>query len=175
MSRFVLASCAALLAFAGAMGSANAQLYQWRDANGKMVYADTPPPPGTPPGNIIKSPRRAGSPPPTAAPAAPGGDAAAKGAGAAPAGQKSVAEREAEFKKRQAEAAERAKKESEAAEAEEKRQARCRELRSGLAQIESGGRIRTINEKGEPSFMEDAERTQRAEQLKRDMASAKCS
>jgi hypothetical protein len=178
MSRNSLVSGAILVVLAGTLGSAHAQLYQWRDTNGKMVFSDTPPPPGIPAGNIIKSPKGRAAPPAAPAPAAAGGEGAAapaKGGAAAPSGgQKSVADREAEFKKRQAEAAERASKEKEAADAEERRQARCRELRSGLAQIESGQRIRTINEKGEPVFMEDADRAQRGEQLRRDMAAAKC-
>lgn len=178
MSRIGLVSGAVLVVLAGALGNAHAQLYQWRDTNGKMVFSDTPPPPGIPSGNIIKSPKSRAAPPPASAPTAAGGEGAggpAKGAQPPASAQKSVADREAEFKKRQAEAAERAAKEKEAADAEERRQARCRELRSGLAQIESGGRIRTINEKGEPVFMEDAERAQRGEQLRRDMAAAKCS
>ena len=164
-------------------GPASAQLYQWRDTNGRVVFSDTPPPPGIPSANIIKSPKARSAPPPVAA----SGDAAAGAtttAGTAPApgptaaaksgGQKSVAEREADFKKRQAEAAEKSQKESETAASDSRREEQCRGLRQSLAALEGGQRIRRFNDKGEPYFVEDAERAKDTERVRRDMATAKC-
>lgn len=170
-------------------GIASAQLYQWRDTNGRVVFSDTPPPPGIPPGNIIKSPKARSAPAPAAAPAASGatpaaagttpaaGTASAPGASAtAKAGaQKSVAEREADFKKRQAEAAEKSQKDSETAANDSRREDQCRGLRQSLAALEGGQRIRRFNDKGEPYFVEDAERAKDTERVRRDIAAAKCS
>ena len=169
-------------------GIASAQLYQWRDTNGRVVFSDTPPPPGVPPGNIIKSPKARSAPAPAAAPAASGATAAAAGttpaagtasATAAPAAakagaQKSVAEREADFKKRQAEATEKSQKDSETAASDSRREDQCRGLRQSMTALEGGQRIRRFNDKGEPYFVEDAERAKDTERVRRDMAAAKC-
>ena len=48
-------------------GLASAQLYQWRDTNGRVVFSDLPPPPGIPSANIIKLPKARNAPPPAAA------------------------------------------------------------------------------------------------------------
>jgi hypothetical protein len=76
-------------------------------------------------------------------------------------GPKSVAEQEAEFKKRQVEKGETAaKQEKETAEKAQKAQA-CTEARSYLAGLQSGARITRINPTtGERVFLEDNERTQ---------------
>ncbi len=165
-------------------GVASAQLYQWRDTNGRVVFSDLPPPPGIPSANIIKSPKARSAPP---AAAAASGDAAAgatttAGTASAPGataaakagGQKSVAEREADFKKRQADAAEKSQKDSETAANDSRREDQCRGLRQSLAALEGGQRIRRFNDKGEPYFVEDAERAKDTERVRRDMATAKC-
>lgn len=181
----VLALLAASLVLPGV---ASAQLYQWRDTNGRVVFSDLPPPPGIPSANIIKSPKARSASPPAAAAATASGDAAATGAtaaaGTAPSpgapaatkagGQKSVAEREADFKKRQAEAAEKSQKDNETAANDSRREDQCRGLRQSLAALEGGQRIRRFNDKGEPYFVEDAERAKDTERVRRDMATAKC-
>ena len=151
---------------------AAAQLYQWRDTNGKMVFSDTPPPPNTPPGNIIKSPRGRSAPAP--APAAPA-EGAAKDAGGAPAtaaasGPKTLAERDADYKKRQADAAEKAKKDQEAATAAKDKEDMCKGLRSNLASLESGQRIRRENDKGERVFIDDDQRAREIEDARRKLS-----
>ena len=150
---------------------ASAQLYQWRDSNGRSVYSDSPPPPGTPAGNILKSPkpREAAASAPAEVPKA-AGDAKAP---AAPA-QKSIADREAEYKKRQADTAEKAQKDEQAANAEKQRAERCTLMRRQLATLESGQRVSRQNDKGERVFLEDADRAQEAQRYKKDMADAKC-
>ena len=169
-------------------GIASAQLYQWRDTNGRVVFSDTPPPPGIPPGNIMKAPKARAAPPPASAPAAAGAVAGAAGAtpaagtAAAPGaptaaktgGQKSVAEREADFKKRQAESDEKSKKDAETAANDSRREDQCRGLRQSLAALEGGQRVRRFNDKGEPYFVDDAERAKDTERVRRDMAAAKC-
>lgn len=163
-------------------GLASAQLYQWRDSNGRTVFSDTPPPPNTPPGNIIKAPK--GRAAPASAPAAAstdgtGKDAAGKDIGVAVAptssgGQKSVAERDAEYKKRQADAAEKAKKDQEATAETQRRETTCRGLRQNLASLENGQRMRKLDDKGEPYFVDDAERAKDISRIRQEMVTAKC-
>jgi hypothetical protein len=90
------------------------------------------------------------------------GGGAAPAPAAAPA-QKSLAERDAEFKKRMIEQQEAQQKESKkTAEAEQKRDA-CDSARTYLKSLESGLRMRRIDPKtGETAFIDDAERTAEA-------------
>ena len=55
----------------------------------------------------------------------------------------------------------------------EKINRQCEQLRAQLESLESGRRIVRIDEKGEPSYVEDDERNQRAAQL-RDEIAQKC-
>jgi hypothetical protein len=159
---------------------AAAQMYQWRDTNGRVVFSDTPPPPGTPPGNIIKAPKGRTAPPPAPAAAAPGAEGAAKDAApgapaTAAAGPKSVADREADYKKRQADAAEKSKKDQEATADAQRREGICRGLRGNLASLEGGQRVRKVDEKGEPYFVDDAERAKEISRVRQEMTASKCS
>ena len=162
-----------------------AQMYQWRDANGRVVFSDTPPPPNIPPGSIMKAPKARAAPAPAPASAATEGKAeggaavsgtapGAPGATAKAAAPKSVAEREADFKKRQAEAAAKAEKDQQTASDDKRREEQCRGMRQSLAALESGQRARRFNDKGEPYFLEDADRGREVEKYRKDMATAKC-
>ena len=173
-------------------GNASAQLYQWRDTNGRVVYSDAPPPPNIPPGSIIKTPKGRSTAVPTPAPTtaaavdsgkpgatASAGAGASTGAGASSTsakagGPKTVAEREAEYKKRQAESAEKAQKDEQTAAADQRREEQCKGMRQGMAALESGQRVRRFNDKGEPYFVDDAERGRELEKMRKDMATAKC-
>jgi len=140
------------LVLTGVAAPAAAQWY-WKDANGRMVVSDRPPPPSVPIRNIIKSP--GGQLPATSVPApAPAAPAAASKAGGA-----SMAEKELEFRKRQIETAEAAKKAEEAATQAKANAQQCTALRANLAMLESGGRVIQPSEKGERNFMNDEQRT----------------
>jgi uncharacterized protein DUF4124 len=78
----------------------------------------------------------------------------------APAGQKSLAEREAEFRKRQTEGAEsRQKTEAKAAEVAQRREA-CERSQAYLRGLQEGQRISRIDPKtGERVYLEDSDRT----------------
>ena len=167
-------------------GTASAQLYQWRDSNGRVVYSDAPPPPNIPAGNIIKTPKGRGAaalapapaPAATADSAKPGTTAAA-GAGATStsakaSGPKTTAEREAEYKKRQIESAEKAQKDEQIAAADQRREEQCKSMRQGMAALESGQRVRRFNDKGEPYFVDDVERGRELEKMRKDLVTAKC-
>jgi hypothetical protein len=168
---------------------AAAQLYQWRDSNGRVVFSDTPPPPNTPAGNIIKTPKGRSAPPPAAAAtaAATPPNGAAKDGGGAPAavpagdsksaaasGPKSIAERDAEYKKRQADAAEKAKKDQDATAEAQRREGICRGLRNNLASLEGGQRVRKVDDKGEPYFVDDAERAKDISRMRQELTTSKC-
>ncbi len=78
---------------------------------------------------------------------------------APPAQQKSLAEREADFRKRQTEGAEARKKDEEkAAETAQNRDA-CLNAKANLAALQEGHRVTTVDPKtGERVFVEDAQR-----------------
>ncbi|MBL8378818.1 MAG: DUF4124 domain-containing protein [Burkholderiales bacterium] len=163
----------------GASTHAGAQMYQWKDQNGRTVFSDSPPPPNIPPGNIIKAPKpapRAPAPAPTPAASADPAKAGAEGAADAPkaAAPKPPVDQAAEFRKRQAEQAEAQKKAAETAAENQRKNEQCAAYRSSLATLESGQRVRRTNDKGEPYFLEDNDRAREIERIRRDMATTKC-
>ena len=118
--------------------SAGAQIYQWKDANGKTVISDKPPVGHVRQQKTIES-----------------GTQAENGQK-----QKSLADREMEFRKRQKESldsGEKARKNE--ASAAEKRE-NCDNARRQLQALESGERIALRDDKGERYYMEDAQREQ---------------
>lgn len=139
---------AALLASCGA---AHAQ-WAWKDANGRPVYSDQPPPSSVPAARIFKAPRGQ-------VPEAPAGPAAKP----AP----TLAERNAAYEQRRAGAAERATKEAEEAKASAARTTNCENARNNQRALDSGSRIARFNDKGEREFLTDS---QRAEESKRNAA-----
>ncbi len=133
MKRIALLAAVAAIAF-----SAHAQIYQWKDANGKTVISDKPPV------GVVQPQKSYGaSPSSSSAPA-----------------QKSLAEREMDFRKRQKESqdlAEKTRKENAAA---ADKQENCNNARRQLQLFESGERVALRDEKGERYFMDDAQRDQ---------------
>jgi hypothetical protein len=119
--------------------TAYGQLVKCTTKDGKVIYANSCPPDTTE--QQIRS--------------AP----ASSGAGAPPAAQKSLAERDADFKKRMIEKQEMEQKEvKKLAEAQQKREA-CEGAQAYLKSLESGIRIqRTDPKTGERIYMEDEER-----------------
>lgn len=154
-------------------GAALAQAYKWRDEKGGMVFSDTPPPPSIPRANILQAPK---GKIPAAAPA-PGAAATgspAVNAATGPAAPKTVAEREADFKKRQLADQKKAKEEGEKSEQEQQRKAACESQRQNLTSLESGQRIVRTDSKGERYFVEDEQRAKDIAKARQDMAAAKC-
>jgi hypothetical protein len=116
-----------------------AQIYKWKDASGKTVISDKPPPGQLP----VPQQNESNDPAPPTQSAQP-----------------SLADRELEFRKRQKEARENAEKtEKETAAATEKEE-NCQNARRRLQMLESGERIASRNDKGERYFMDDAQRAQ---------------
>lgn len=125
-------------------GAASAQ-YKWVDKNGKVQYGDTPPP-----GAKISSVR---PPSPSSQPQIP----AKKGDERK--GPLSIAEKDAEFRKRQQESEkEREKQAKTQQEADEKRET-CARARESLRILESG-RVTRVDAKGERYFLDDAQLSQ---------------
>jgi len=136
---------AVALAFCAA---AMAQQYKWVDKDGKVQYGDVPPPgvKATP----LRPPSGAGAP----APAAKTGDpkAAAKKSGPL-----SVAEQEAEFRKRQNESQKEQEKQAEAGKEAAQKKENCARAQEHSRSLESGQRITRTEAGGERRNLEDAE------------------
>lgn len=123
-----------------AANAAHAQIYQWKDESGKTFLSDKPPP------GQVRVQRKIASE--SAAPASSG------------ATQKSLADRDLEYRKRQKESRESAKKsDTEQTAADDKRE-NCENARRRLQALESGERISMRDDKGERYFIEDAQRDQ---------------
>ncbi|ATE60406.1 DUF4124 domain-containing protein [Thauera sinica] len=153
----MIRSAAALLAFLAALPAA-AQIYNWKDKDGRAVYSDLPPPSGE-----VKVLQPGRTPPP----AVPANGAAPPSAGTASdtAKPKSVADRDLEFRQRRtAEAETQAKAEKEAA-TETERERFCQQARSQLSALQSGQRVARPNAAGEREFLDDAARAQEAARL----------
>lgn len=135
---------------------ASAEIYSWRDKDGKIHYADQAPPSGE-----VKV-LRGGVPQTSApAPATPAqGEAAAATKGGVENKPKSVAEQEQAFRQRRAEAAEaQAKAEKENTDSAD-RERQCSELRNQLAALQSGQRMARYGSSGERVVMDDAMRAE---------------
>lgn len=129
---------------------AAAQIYQWRDADGRVHYSDVPPPQGE-----AKTMRSAPAP----AAAATTATEAAK--------PKTLAEKELEFRERRAAAAEaQAKAEQEKARATERQRA-CEQARNQLTALRSGQRMARFNSKGEREILDDAGRAAEIDQTQK--------
>lgn len=121
-----------VMLFAGT--AAHAQ-FAWIDAKGVRQYSDQPPPPDTPAAKILKTPRGM-----AVAAATPPGDAPAPTlARAAP----TLAEREADYRKRHAASEENAKKAATASQDAEARRANCAAAAKAKEQLDTGRRMRT--------------------------------
>ncbi len=125
-------SAAFVLAFLPLM--AVAQVYQYRDAQGRMVYSDTPPP-GV---NATKKDVNV---------APPAGDTS-----------KTLQDKVQDFQKRRDEAADREAKAAKDKAEKEKAAENCSKARNKLAALQSGQRIVRYNAQGEREFLDDATR-----------------
>lgn len=175
---------AAAVAMLLAAGLAQAQ-FVWVDPKGVRHYSDQPPPPGTPPARILKAPglptisvqpaapaatapaARSALPLPAplvpanpASPAAPGDPAAnAKQATKAP---QTLAEKDADFRKRLKDSQEANLKTQEQARIAAQKTEHCGEVRRAKQMLDSGIRIADVGTDGQKRYLSDAERTQRS-------------
>jgi hypothetical protein len=163
----LLAGCAA----------AQAQ-WVWRDAAGNTTFSDAPPPADVKPEAILRRPDAPAQV--TAAPTGPvydGGQVApeppkaAPGAGApaakAAAGPKTLAEQEADFRKRRDERLKAEQKDAEDQAKAQQKAAACSQARSYLDMVQSGVRLMRPNPDGTRGYVDDegrAAEVQKAQQ-----------
>ncbi len=142
MKRFALTVAALLAATA-----VNAQIYQWKDENGKTIISDKPPV------GFARQPRKIEADPSVAS--------------SSP--QKTAADRELEFRKRQKESQENTEKANKEQSASAEKKENCESIRRHLQALESGERIGMRDDKGERYFMEDAQREQEIAKVRQTM------
>lgn len=146
-----------LLAVA-AMSAGAGEIYTWKDKDGRINYADNPPP------GSSKARTLGGKDVETVTqPATP--------AAAEKAGPKTAAEQDLDFRKRQSEAADqKAKTDKDAAAAEEKKK-NCERARGQLAALESGQRLTRTDAKGEREYLDDKQRAEETANAKKSVES----
>jgi Domain of unknown function (DUF4124) len=145
----------ALLLFCCA-GAAQAQ-FVWIGPNGTRQYSDQPPPPGTPSSKILKAPGRA---------------APAQEPEAIPADKPktpTLAEREADYRKRAKAREELDAKSLAEAQRAAARAEQCEDLRKNQRIYQSGIRISDVDDKGGKRYLSDTERAAAAERTARQL------
>jgi len=128
-----------------------AQVYKWKDAQGRTVISDTPQPGAGKQAPAVKT-----------APAT-SSDAASE-ASEAP---KSWAEKDMEFRKRQQEQQEAAAKAAKEKEKADIAKDNCDRSRQRLAMLESGQRVARTKVDGEREFLDDSQREKELAQARR--------
>ena len=127
-----------------------AQIYSWRDAEGKMHYADQPP-------SGVANTRKVA---PVLAPAEEN-DAA----------RQKLAKEQMDFRKRQLDAAEATAKAEKTQSELAEREQNCKQAKSYLQALESGIRIARSDDKGERVQLDDQSREQETASARRAVAS----
>ena len=161
---------AALAAASLACSMPAAAQWAWRDAGGKMVYSDQPPPKSVPAKDIVRQPAAAPATRPRVTSEAPPEAAAETKATTTPAGgpaaprPPTVAEREIESRRRQQQLAEAEKKAADEEALRKQTAENCERLRGYQRALEGGYRIARVSPAGEKEFLGDA---QRASELER--------
>ncbi|HEX8614949.1 MAG TPA: DUF4124 domain-containing protein [Telluria sp.] len=127
--------------------------YVWVDASGTKQFSDRPPPPGIPAKNIIKQPggaslKRDAAPEASTLPAP-------TPAGADDKTPPSLADREADYRKRAKAKEEADKKASVAKAAKANNKVACEGARAYKRSLEQGTRVTTTDKNGERSIMDD--------------------
>ncbi|MCE1242809.1 DUF4124 domain-containing protein [Oryzomicrobium sp.] len=155
------AAIAGIAALAGLAGQAGAETYIWKDANGKTIISDSPPPrtsktPARSSGGDGKNPGYAL--PADKAEAAQGKNAQASSNGAPAAAPKTMADKDLEFRKRQMENRDQEEKAAKEAQDKARRQDECKRASEYLAALQNGQRIARFNDKGEREILDDAQR-----------------
>ncbi|MDL2358026.1 MAG: DUF4124 domain-containing protein [Pseudomonadota bacterium] len=142
--------------------------YLWIDANGIKQLSDKAPPASVPLKNILKAPRgtpsAAGEELATATPAATPVTAAAP---------PTIADRNADYRKRSKAASEHELQERDAATGKADQADNCQRARTAKQSFDSGARISTQEQNGERGYMSDAQRALETRRLDRILAACK--
>lgn len=134
---------------------AAAQIYSWKDKDGRTHYSDVPPPSGE-----VKTLR--GTPPPSAVQAE---DEITDGAETGQPEAEQPVDPETAFRQRRAAEADAAAKAAQDEADEAERQRFCTDARGQLAALDSGQRIVRRNAAGEREFLDDAARAAESRRL----------
>ncbi|TAK92007.1 MAG: DUF4124 domain-containing protein [Burkholderiaceae bacterium] len=153
--------------------------YKWKDAQGRTVYSDQPPPESVPSGDIVRGYKPKISAPPATTSGEPVAEDTAKPAAEGKPAEKkyqpkSTAEQEMEFKKRQQEKTEAEEKKKKAQAEEKQRQEFCESSKGYLRALEDGVRIAQNTASGEKSYLDDDKRKHEIDDLKKQMRENKC-
>jgi Domain of unknown function (DUF4124) len=134
-----------LLALLFLAAPAQAQLYKWVDANGRVQYSDRKPTDAKQqPQEVRNTVSSVGSQPSVA-------------------GGKSAAELDKDFQKRRQDQTDAQQKQQQAAAEQKQNSDACEAARRNLAGLNSGQRIARFNQQGEKSYLDDTQRTQETE------------
>ena len=143
------------MAIAASTGPLATAQWKWTDPDGVVTYSDRPPPPSIPSTRILVQPEGSGS----SGPAVPGDGP----------GVRSTADREFEFRQRQA-AREAVLRDAAAREQAARAQARaCETARERLQTLESGRRLTEIDLSGERQVLTEEAREARIRTLRSDL------
>jgi hypothetical protein len=157
---------AALSVAALACSMPAAAQWAWRDATGKMVYSDQPPPKSVPAKDVVRQPAApAASRQAVAREVAPEAPAEAKTAPARP-GAPTLAEREIESRRRQQQLAEAEKKAADEETLRQQTAENCERLRAYQRALEGGYRVARVNAAGEKEILGDAQRAAEIERTR---------
>lgn len=165
--RFASLLLPALVAALMAWSAPSLAQWAWRDASGRMVYSDQPPPKSVPSKNIVRQP--AASPPArvidepadTTVEAAP----PAQSRPALPRPQ-DKADREIETKLRQQQLAEAQKKAADEEARRAKTAENCERLRAYQRALDGGFRVARINAAGQQEILDDSTRAAERERTR---------
>ncbi len=131
--------------------------YVWIDEKGNKQFSDRPPPASVPPSKILKGGNKTLSKSEATPTPEPGTSAKPK----------SLAERNAEFNKRQKEAEDKAKEAETQQQADSAKASNCSKAKSAKAALESGQRISQFDKSGEKTFMDDKQKAKALDEAKR--------
>ena len=174
MSRLAAVALAALAGLTLSLPSSAIE-WKWRDASGRIVYSDRPPPASIPDKAILSSPRGLSSkqavPPSPSGPSLVPGPVALVGlpASVAASGPRTI-EPELEAKRRKEAEAKAAEKKAEEAKVAATKAENCSRARSQMKTLDEGGRIARTNAKGEREYLDDKGRADEQKRMRDIMA-----
>lgn len=170
MNRILRARLLAAAALLALSALAQAQ-YMWIDEKGVKQLSDRAPPASVPLKNILKAPPGAASA--TTVPVETVGVVATQAAKPKPTAAPTLADRNADYRKRARDNLEREQKEKNESMAEADRADNCASARSAKQSIDSGARIGIQDKNGERGFMSDEQRAAESKKIDRVLAGCK--